>query len=122
MTMMWIQKWGVIATSLTAIFTVILYLYNKIITEPRNKRNNEVKRRLNDKLIEKLDPLDKAIAGINHLLEINAIEIEIIKDANRKQTDQITNNRNKLSDHEVRIEKLEWFREDHQDRVRKGGD
>lgn len=122
MTMMWIQKWGVIATSLTAIFTVILYLYNKIITEPRNKRNNEVKRRLNDKLIEKLNPLDKAITGINHLLEINAIEIEIIKDANRKQTDQITNNRNKLSDHEVRIEKLEWFREDHQDRVRKGGD
>ena len=122
MTMEWIQKWGVIATSLTAIFTVILYLYNKIITEPRNKRNNEVKRRLNDKLIEKLDPLDKAIAGINHLLEINAIEIEIIKDANRKQTDQITNNRNKLSDHEVRIEKLEWFREDHQDRIRKGGD
>lgn len=97
---------GAIATALTAVGRVLIFVYKKYITDPHNQRVEDMYLKSSNELKETITPLTISIERLNYLLEEGKSDREKL----HEKSDKLDV---KVGDHEIRINRLEDWRELH---------
>ena len=97
--------------SLTVVGGALMWIYNKFISAPREKkRQRESDKRQRDMIeliTEKNKPLNESIQGLNELLAESQADREQLNQIANVNTEMIENHEERLDDHNVRLTVLE---------------
>ena len=97
--------------SLTVVGGALMWVYNKFISAPREKRRQgEADKRQRDMIeliTEKNKPLNESIQGLNELLAESQADREKLNQIANVNTEMIENHEERLDDHNVRLTVLE---------------
>lgn len=103
-----ILQWGAIAGALMGIFSFLIWVYKKLISEPNQELEKRLQKENNEALRTSIAPLTDSIKQLNYLLEESKKDRECLH--NRDSQQEIV-----LDDHETRITVLEDWRERRRD-------
>ena len=97
--------------SLTVVGGALMWMYNKFISAPREKRRQEEaekrQRDMIELITEKNKPLNESIQGLNELLAESQADREKLNQIANVNTEMIENHEERLDDHNVRLTVLE---------------
>lgn len=97
--------------SLTVVGGALMWMYNKFISAPREKRRQrEADKRQRDMIeliTEKNKPLNDSIQGLNELLAESQADREKLNQIANVNTEMIENHEERIDDHNVRLTVLE---------------
>jgi hypothetical protein len=97
--------------SLTVVGGALMWIYNKFISAPREKRRQrEADKRQRDRIeliTEKNKPLNESIQGLNELLAESQSDREKLNQIAKVNTDMIKNHEDRIDNHNERLIVLE---------------
>ena len=97
--------------SLTVVGGALMWIYNKLISAPREKRRQEEaekrQRDMIELITEKNKPLNESIQGLNELLAESQADREKLNQIAKVNTDMIKNHENRIDNHNERLIVLE---------------
>ena len=97
--------------SLTVVGGALMWMYNKFISAPREKRRQrEADKRQRDMIeliTEKNKPLNESIQGLNELLAESQSDRQQLNQIAKVNTEMIENHEERIDDHNVRLTVLE---------------
>ena len=97
--------------SLTVVGGALMWMYNKFISAPREKkRQRESDKRQRDMIeliTEKNKPLNESIQGLNELLAESQSDRQQLNQIAKVNTEMIENHEERIDDHNVRLTVLE---------------
>ena len=97
--------------SLTVVGGALMWMYNKFISAPREKRRQtEADKRQRDMIeliTEKNKPLNESIQGLNELLSESQTDREQLNQIAKVNTDMIKNHEDRIDNHNERLIVLE---------------
>ena len=97
--------------SLTVVGSALLWIYNKWIMKPLEKRRKKEADERQGKMIalitQKNEPLNKAIKELNHLLTESQMDRQKLNEVAKVNTEIIGEHEVRLDDHDTRIVVLE---------------
>ena len=109
-----IERVGSLASfigSLTVVGGALMWIYNKFISAPREKRRQEeAKKRQRDMIeliTEKNKPLNESIQGLNELLAESQTDREKLNQIANVNTEMIKNHEDRIDNHNERLIVLE---------------
>lgn len=98
-----ILQLGAIATALTAVGRLLIGAYKKYITDPHDRRMEQVQKRNSEDIKNSISPLTHSIEKLNYLLEEGREDRKRLHEKDKSQDVKIEN-------HEIRITVLEDWR------------
>ena len=97
--------------SLTVVGGALMWMYNKFISAPREKRRkieaDKMQRDMIELITEKNEPLNKSIQGLNELLAESQSDRQQLNQIAKVNTEMIENHEERIDDHNVRLTVLE---------------
>ena len=97
--------------SLTVVGGALMWIYNKIISAPREKRRQEEaekkQRDMIELITEKNKPLNESIQGLNELLSESQADREQLNQIAVANTEMIKNHEDRIDNHNERLIVLE---------------
>ena len=97
--------------SLTVVGGALMWIYNKLISAPREKRRQEEaekrQRDMIELITEKNKPLNESIQGLNELLSESQTDREQLNQIAKVNTDMIKNHEDRIDNHNERLIVLE---------------
>ena len=95
----WVEfiiKLGAIASAATGVGKVLVVIYNKTITGPRNRLTERIQKESSMQLERSINPLTVAIDKLNYLLEDSKMDRRMLHDKNKEQDSKIQNHENRI--------------------------
>ena len=109
----WILKAGAITAAVGGMGGLLMWLYQKLFKDPYAAEFCKLREEQNRQLKDTLTPLTHALDRLSELPDES--------ESDRTKLHQMNDLQNKqLGQHEMRIVRLEDFKDDHQDRVKRG--
>ena len=97
--------------SLTVVGGALMWIYNKFISAPREKRrqmeSDKRQRDMIELITEKNKPLNESIQGLNELLAESQLDRKKLNHIAEENTEIIKDHEERLDDHNVRLTVLE---------------
>ena len=97
--------------SLTVVGGALLWIYNKFISAPREKRRQRVadkrQRDMIDLITEKNEPLNESIQMLNELLAESQIDRKKLNEIAETNTEMLNNHEDRIDNHNDRLIVLE---------------
>ena len=97
--------------SLTVVGGALMWIYNKFISTPREKRrqmeSDKRQRDMIELITEKNKPLNESIQGLNELLAESQSDRQQLNQIAKVNTEMIENHEERIDDHNVRLTVLE---------------
>lgn len=97
--------------SLTVVGGALMWIYNKLISAPREKRRQEEaekrQRDMIELITEKNKPLNESIQGLNELLAESQSDRKKLNHIAEANTEMIKNHEGRLDNHNMRLTVLE---------------
>ena len=97
--------------SLTVVGGALMWIYNKFISAPREKRrqmeSDKRQRDMIELITEKNKPLNDSIQGLNELLAESQSDRQQLNQIAKVNTEMIENHEERIDDHNVRLTVLE---------------
>ena len=97
--------------SLTVVGGALMWIYNKLISAPREKRRQEEaekrQRDMIELITEKNKPLNESIQGLNELLSESQADREKLNQIANVNTEMIKNHEDRIDNHNERLIVLE---------------
>lgn len=106
----WIEfliKLGSIAGAITGVSKLAISMYNKTVTEPQNRIIQQVQADNAKHLAESINPLTRAIDGLNHLLADSQRDRQNLHKKTDKNASRLDKHGERIEEHETRITVLE---------------
>ena len=110
----WVIKLGAITGALTATLSLIMWVYNKLVTEPNCKLASDIQVRASRELGESISPLIHSIDRLSELLDDSQKDRDSLHDKDKQQDKRMDGQDDKLGRHDNRITIIETWKIEHE--------
>lgn len=104
---------GLLAGSITATFTLMVFIYNKLVSEPNKALSEVIQKEYNTKLNESIIPLINSLDRLTELLNDSKSDRAVLHAKDSSQDDRMGRQDERMNRHDNRITSLETWKDTH---------